>query len=76
MGISFGSNIIAKALGGECERMSQNCFIGKEQIELQPHFLTSPYCRTTLYSISRKVTDPVAKSIRKVLETTVILSSH
>lgn len=30
LGISFGSNIIAKALGGECERMAQNCFIGKE----------------------------------------------
>lgn len=48
LGVCFGSQIIAQALGGTAEKMPGKIQIGKEVIELLPSFFDKPYVMTAL----------------------------
>ena len=76
LGIDFGAQIIAQALGGQVEKLPMKMMIGKEVIELAPSFFKLPYVQETLEPYTSALEDDEFAKFQAHLLEQVSLTSH
>lgn len=76
LGICFGSQIVAAALGGKVERMNRKMFIGKEIINFTPIYQKLTYIKKAIQQCTQDKSESFAEQVLISLKEQVILSTH